>query len=90
MESQVKQVIEDYVNPILSDHFGSASVSKVIDNVVYVRLNGACASCPSAQNTVEETVKTILMEKMPEIEDVVLDTSVSEDLLEMAKKILSK
>ena len=29
-----------------------------------------------------------LMEEIPEVRDVVLDTSVSEDLIDMAKKIL--
>jgi hypothetical protein len=30
------------------------------------------------------------MEALPELEDVVLDTSVSDDLIDMAKKILRK
>jgi len=55
-----------------------------------VRLTGACGSCPSAQYTLEDVVKTILMEELPELRDVVLDTSVSDDLIDMAKKILRK
>ena len=46
--------------------------------------------CPSAQSTIEDVVKSILMENIDGIKDVVLDTSVSEDLLDMARKILRK
>ena len=55
-----------------------------------MRLTGSCASCPSAQSTIEDVVKSILMENIDGIKDVVLDTSVSEDLLDMARKILRK
>ena len=55
-----------------------------------VRLTGSCASCPSAQSTIEEVVKAIVTENIPEIKDVVLDDSISEDLLDMARKILHK
>ena len=53
-----------------------------------MKLTGACAGCPSAQETLEEVVKDFVMGGVPEIRDVVLDTSVSEDLLDMARKIL--
>jgi Fe-S cluster biogenesis protein NfuA len=56
--------------------------------VVKVKLTGACASCPSAQYTIEDIVKAIVMDEIPEVKDVILDTSVSEDLIDMAKKIL--
>lgn len=90
MEAQINQVIEKDINPLLASHFGSAVLTKIVGGVVYIKMDGACATCPSAQITIEEVVKQKLMEKIPEIEDVVLDTSVSEDLLEMAKKILNK
>ena len=56
---------------------------------VYKR-QGSCASCPSAQSTIEEVVKGIVMENVQGVKDVVLDTSVSEDLLDMARMILRK
>ena len=55
-----------------------------------MRLTGACRTCPSAQYTIEDVVKEILCNEIPEIKDVILDTSVSEDLIDMAKKILNK
>lgn len=43
-----------------------------------------------SQSTIEEVVKAIVTENIPEIKDVVLDDSISEDLLDMARKILHK
>ena len=65
-------------------------LTKYEDGVAYVKLTGACATCPSAQETLEDVVKDFVMGGVPEVKDVVLDTSVSEDLLDMARKILKK
>jgi len=90
MEEKIKKVLEEKVNPLLGSHAGAAFLSGYENGVAKIRLAGACSSCPSAQYTLEDIVKTALMESLPEVKDVVLDTSVSEDLLEMAKKILEK
>ena len=60
------------------------------DGTVYVKLTGQCATCPSAGETLEGVVKEMLMSEIPEIKDVVLDQSISEDLLDMARKLLNK
>ena len=90
MEEKIRKILKEQVDPVLSQHFGGSSLSKYEDDIAYVRLTGACAQCPSAQETIESVVKDFVMGGCPEVEDVVLDTSVSEDLLEMARKILNK
>lgn len=90
MEDKIKKVIEEEVNPILEKHFGASELTAFEDDVVYVKLSGACGTCPSAQSTVEDVIKAEIMAKIPEVKDVRLDTSVSEDLIDMAKKILNK
>lgn len=88
MEEQIKKVLVEKVNPILGEHSGGAVMTKLEDGVVTVRLTGACSGCPSAQMTTEEIVKEILMEEIEEVKDVKLDTSVSDDLIEMARKLM--
>jgi Fe-S cluster biogenesis protein NfuA len=88
IEKQIITVLEEKVNPVLADHFGGAELTGYEDGVVYVKLTGACGSCPSAQYTVEDVVKAEIMGALPEVTDVVLDLSVSEDLIGMARKIL--
>ncbi|MDD2483772.1 MAG: NifU family protein [Eubacteriales bacterium] len=90
MKEKINKVLEEKVNPLLASHNGAAILSEYENGVAKIRLTGACSSCPSAQYTLEDIVKSELMESLPEVKDVVLDTSVSPDLLEMANKILHK
>ncbi len=90
MEEQIKKVLKDKVDPVLAAHYGGAVLTGYEDGVVMVKLTGSCASCPSAQSTIEDVVKGIVMENVQGIKDVVLDTSVSEELLDMARMILKK
>lgn len=90
MEARITTVLKEKVDPVLSAHFGGAVLTGIEDGTVYVKLTGQCASCPSAGETLESVVKEILMAEIPEIKDVVLDQSVSEDLLDMARMILNK
>ena len=89
MEDKIRQILREQVDPLLKEHFGGSSLTKYEDGIAYVRLTGACAQCPSAQDTIESIVKDFVMGGCPEVKDVLLDTSVSEDLLDMARKILS-
>ena len=88
MEDAVRKVLKEQVDPVLSQHFGGSELTRIQDGVAYVRLTGACASCPSAQETIQDVVKDFVMGGVDGIKDVVLDTTVSEDLLDMARKIL--
>ena len=90
MEDQIRKALKEKVDPVLAAHYGGAVLTGYEDGIVYVKLTGACASCPSAQSTIEDVVQTIVMENIQGLKDVVLDTSISEDLLDMARKILKK
>jgi Fe-S cluster biogenesis protein NfuA len=90
MEEKIKAVLTERVNPILAAHYGAAELSAYENDVAYVRLTGACGSCPSARFTIEDVVRAEIEDALPEVKDVVLDTSVSQDLIDMAKKILNK
>lgn len=90
VEEQITKVLKEFVDPVLAEHYGGATLTGFENNIAKVRLTGACASCPSAQYTIEDVVKSIVMEHCEGVKDVVLDTSVSEDLIEMARKLLHK
>ena len=90
MENKIKDILEKKVNPILSTHEGQAHLVKVVGDTVTVKFDGACAGCPSAAVTLEEIVATAIMDELPEIKNVRLSQGVSEDLINMAKKILNK
>jgi Fe-S cluster biogenesis protein NfuA len=90
LEDKIKKVLAEKVDPLLSAHFGGVILTAFENGIAYVKLTGSCSTCPSAQYTIEDVVKNIVLEEIPEVKDVVLDTSVSEDLLDMARKILNR
>lgn len=90
MKDKIEKVLTDKVNPLLEAHYGGAVLVSYDNGIAKVRLTGACRTCPSAQYTTEDIIKEILMSELPEIKDVLLDTSISQDLMDMAKKILNK
>jgi len=90
MKEKIQKVLNEKVNPLLEEHYGGANLVEFKDGIAKVRLTGACSTCPSAQNTIEDVVKQIVMADCEGVEDVILDTSIGEDLLDMARKILKK
>ncbi len=90
MEDKIRKALKELVDPVLAEHFGGSTLSRYEDGVAYVRLTGACAQCPSAQDTIENVVRNYVIGACPEVRDVLLDKSVSEDLLDMARKILNR
>ena len=91
LEAEIQKILEEKVNPTLAAHFGGAILTELDDEgTAWIKMTGACASCGSAQETIENIVAAKLKESCPYVTSVSLDDSVSEDLLEMARKILNK
>ncbi|MDR2163538.1 MAG: NifU family protein [Clostridiales Family XIII bacterium] len=90
VEAEIRKILEEKVNPILAGHYGAAELTGYDDGVAYVRLTGACSACPSAQFTIEDVVRAEVKAALSQVDDVVLDTAVSDDIIDFAKKILNK
>lgn len=93
MTANIKQLVDDVVEqqiqPILRQHQGSITVKSIDDGIVKVAFHGACKTCPSAQITVEEVVKKILVDELGDaIKDVHIVNEIDEELLQFAKNIL--
>jgi Fe-S cluster biogenesis protein NfuA len=87
---EIKHIVEENVNPVLAEHYGGAEVTNWEDGVLSIKMVGACGRCAAAQDTIETVVKEIVISHAPEVKDVVLDTSVPQDMVDFAKKILNK
>lgn len=85
---QIEKVLDEKVRPQLIEHGGEIRSVEFKDGIYRFEFLGACAGCPSAYLTTEELVAKELQDAIPEIQDAVLIQSVSEDLLEQARKIL--
>jgi Fe-S cluster biogenesis protein NfuA len=64
------QAIIDEVRPYIQGDGGDVELLKVEDNIVYVRLNGACIGCPSSMMTLKGGIEARVREEIPEIESV--------------------
>ena len=59
------------IRPSLQQDGGDVELVGVEDNVVKVRLQGACAGCAFSQMTLKNGIERFLKEKIPELKEVV-------------------
>ena len=68
-EEKVKKLL-DAIRPGIQMDGGDVEFVEIKDNIVYVRLVGACGGCPMAQLTLKEGIERFIKQEMPEIEAV--------------------
>ena len=69
LELQVKAII-DKMRPFLISDGGDLEFVKLEDNIVYVRLSGACQNCSLIDVTLKEGVEEMIINEIPEIKEV--------------------
>ncbi|KDD73186.1 hypothetical protein H632_c2447p0 [Helicosporidium sp. ATCC 50920] len=67
--SLTRGVLLSQVRPYLMADGGNVALENIADSVVYLRLQGACGSCPSSTTTMTLGIKRRLMEAFPEVYD---------------------
>ncbi|MDT8444142.1 MAG: NifU family protein [Desulfuromonadales bacterium] len=71
MKAKVQEVLE-LIRPALQADGGDVELVDVSDDgIVSVRLTGACGSCPMSTMTLKMGIERTLMEKLPEVKEVV-------------------
>lgn len=72
METE-KKIIDliDQIRPFLMADGGNIEFIKYEDNIVYVKLNGACADCNMLDLTLKDGIEAMLIEEIPEIKEVI-------------------
>lgn len=58
------------IRPALQADGGDVELIDVVENVVRVRLTGACGGCPMSQMTLQMGIQRAIKEVVPEIERV--------------------
>lgn len=66
----IEKALEN-IRPMLQADGGDIALDSVKDNVVYVRLQGACGTCPMAIYTLKLGVEAKLKELFPDLKEVV-------------------
>ncbi len=68
--SQIKELLEDRVRPMVMMDGGDIVFDSFVDGVVYLKMQGACSGCPSATATLKIGVEKMLRHYIPEIIEV--------------------
>ena len=72
LEQAIHQLLDVQVRPALQADGGDIEVVRIQDSVLYVRLVGACESCPASTLTLQGGVEKAVLEAFPdEIQQVV-------------------
>lgn len=90
MIDKIESVLEQYVRPELSKHYGNVEVISFEGGTLEIALTGQCSGCPSAKFTVEDVVEKEIKKYVPEVDNIVVINRVSDDILDFARKILNK
>lgn len=72
-EKNIEVKIQELINkirPYLMNDGGDLEFIKYEDNIVYVKLSGACTSCPMIDITLKEGIEQLLINELPEIKEV--------------------
>ena len=69
MKERIEKALND-VRPSLQADGGDVELVDVENNIVKVRLKGACAGCPMSQMTLKQGIERYLKKLVPEIVSV--------------------
>ncbi len=74
LPQKVQSVLDQAINPALASHGGYAALAGVDGSKVYVTMGGGCQGCAASALTLQEGIKTMLMDALPEISEVLDST----------------
>ena len=70
ISAQIRELIETRVRPMVAMDGGDIEFEKFDGGVVFLRMRGACAGCPSATMTLKSGIENMLKHFIPEVQEV--------------------
>lgn len=72
LPDKVRQVLDQAINPALGSHGGYANLVGIEDDTkVVVTMGGGCQGCAASAMTLRDGIRTMLMNALPEITEVI-------------------
>jgi len=68
--AQIKELLDDRIRPAVAMDGGDIVFDRFEDGIVYVRMQGACAGCPSSSATLKAGIENMLRHYVPEVQEV--------------------
>ena len=66
----ITKILSEYIRPSVAQDGGDITLVGYINNIVYLRLKGACVGCASADITLKNGVENMLCYYVPEVKTV--------------------
>ena len=70
VEEKIKSIIDE-IRPYLMNDGGNIEFVKYENNIVYIRLSGACRDCQMIDFTLKDGIELAIKEELPEILEVI-------------------
>lgn len=70
IENKIIEVI-DTLRPFLINDGGDIEFVKYENNIVYIKMIGACAECSMLDFTLKDAIETSIIEEVPEVKEVI-------------------
>lgn len=61
----------DSIKPMVQMHGGNIEFDRIDENIVYVRMQGACVDCPASWYTLKMGIERAIKAQLPHIQEVV-------------------
>ena len=73
MNNDINKIVDiiEKIRPFLINDGGNIEFVKYEDNIVYVRLMGACANCQLIDITLKDGIAAAIMNEVPSVKDVI-------------------
>lgn len=69
-EKKIQEII-DKLRPFLINDGGNIEFIKYENNIVYIKMMGACANCQMLDLTLKEGIAAAIMNEIPNVKDVI-------------------
>lgn len=69
-EIKIKSIINK-LRPYLISDGGNIDFIKYEENIVYIKMNGACANCNMLDFTLKEGIESTIKEEVPSVKEVI-------------------
>lgn len=70
LEAQIRDVLDTYIRPAVMQDGGDVELDSFEDGILYLRMRGACAGCPSAIGTLKMGIENLVRHYVPEVLEV--------------------
>eukprot|EP00123_Amoebidium_parasiticum_P000816 comp11716_c0_seq1/m.6291 comp11716_c0_seq1/g.6291 ORF comp11716_c0_seq1/g.6291 comp11716_c0_seq1/m.6291 type:complete len:277 (-) comp11716_c0_seq1:563-1393(-) len=86
----IKELLDSRIRPIIQEDGGDVEFVRFEEGTVYLKLHGACGTCPSSTATLKGGIENMLMHYCPEVEAVEQEFDEHEKVADKAFRELEK